>query len=321
MNMQYRRLGAAGLKLSVISYGSWVSFKNQLGVEHATQLMKAAYDAGVNFFDNAEGYAAGASEEIMGQVFRQMGWPRVSYVVSTKFYWGLKRGVNDNNTLNRKYLMQAIDGSLKRFGLDYVDLVFCHRPDPDTPLEETVRAMSDMITQGKALYWGTSEWSAEQISAAWHIAERHHLHKPQMEQPQYNMLHRDRVEKEYATLYKDLGLGTTIWSPLAGGLLTGKYNRGIPPGTRVDLPGYEWLRARFTDQSLLDKVMRLQSVADGLGCPMSQLALAWCIKNPNVSTAINGATTLAQLNENMQALALLPQLTDEVMREINAALG
>ena len=321
MNMQYRRLGAAGLKLSVISYGSWVSFKNQLGVEHAAQLMKAAYDAGVNFFDNAEGYAAGASEEIMGQVFRQMGWPRVSYVVSTKFYWGLKRGVNDNNTLNRKYLMQAIDGSLKRFGLDYVDLVFCHRPDPDTPLEETVRAMSDMITQGKALYWGTSEWSAEQISAAWHIAERHHLHKPQMEQPQYNMLHRDRVEKEYATLYKDLGLGTTIWSPLAGGLLTGKYNRGIPPGTRVDLPGYEWLRARFTDQSLLDKVMRLQSVADGLGCPMSQLALAWCIKNPNVSTAINGATTLAQLNENMQALALLPQLTDEVMREINAALG
>lgn len=321
MNMQYRRLGAAGLKLSVISYGSWVSFKNQLGVEHAAQLMKAAYDAGVNFFDNAEGYAAGASEEIMGQVFRQMGWPRVSYVVSTKFYWGLKRGVNDNNTLNRKYLMQAIDGSLKRFGLDYVDLVFCHRPDPDTPLEETVRAMSDMITQGKALYWGTSEWSAEQISAAWHIAERHHLHKPQMEQPQYNMLHRDRVEKEYASLYKDLGLGTTIWSPLAGGLLTGKYNRGIPPGTRVDLPGYEWLRARFTDQSLLDKVMRLQSVADGLGCPMSQLALAWCIKNPNVSTAINGATTLAQLNENMQALALLPQLTDEVMREINAALG
>ncbi|MCW1966676.1 MAG: aldo/keto reductase [Anaerolineae bacterium] len=319
--MQYRRLGAAGLKLSVISYGSWVSFKNQLGVEHAAQLMKAAYDAGVNFFDNAEGYAAGASEEIMGQVFRQMGWPRVSYVVSTKFYWGLKRGVNDNNTLNRKYLMQAIDGSLKRFGLDYVDLVFCHRPDPDTPLEETVRAMSDMITQGKALYWGTSEWSAEQISAAWHIAERHHLHKPQMEQPQYNMLHRDRVEKEYAALYKDLGLGTTIWSPLAGGLLTGKYNRGIPPGTRVDLPGYEWLRARFTDQSLLDKVMRLQSVADGLGCLMSQLALAWCIKNPNVSTAINGATTLAQLNENMQALALLPQLTDEVMNEINAALG
>lgn len=319
--MQYRRLGSSGLKLSVISYGSWVSFKNQLGVDHASEIMKAAYDAGVNFFDNAEGYAAGVSEEIMGQVFKKMGWPRVSYVVSTKFYWGLGRGPNDKNTLNRKYLMQAIDGSLKRFGLDYVDLVFCHRPDPDTPIEETVRAMSDMITQGKVLYWGTSEWNADQIMAAWQIAERHHLHKPQMEQPQYNMLHRDRVEKEYARLYKEIGLGTTIWSPLGGGLLTGKYNQGIPAGTRVDLPGYEWLRERFTNQALLDKVIKVQRIADDLGCKMSQLALAWCIKNPNVSTAINGATNVTQFHENMQALDLLPKLTDDVMQNINQALA
>ncbi len=319
--MLYRRLGSSGLKLSVISYGSWVSFKNQLGVDHASEIMKAAYDAGVNFFDNAEGYAAGVSEEIMGQVFKKMGWPRVSYVVSTKFYWGLGRGPNDKNTLNRKYLMQAIDGSLKRFGLDYVDLVFCHRPDPDTPIEETVRAMSDMITQGKVLYWGTSEWNADQIMAAWQIAERHHLHKPQMDQPQYNMLHRDRVEKEYARLYKEIGLGTTIWSPLGGGLLTGKYNQGIPAGTRVDLPGYEWLRERFTNQALLDKVIKVQRIADDLGCKMSQLALAWCIKNPNVSTAINGATNVTQFHENMQALDLLPKLTDDVMQNINQALA
>ncbi len=319
--MQYRRLGSSGLKLSVISYGSWVSFKNQLGVDHASEIMKAAYDAGVNFFDNAEGYAAGMSEEIMGQVFKKMGWARVSYVVSTKFYWGLGRGHNDKNTLNRKYLMQAIDGSLKRFGLDYVDLVFCHRPDPDTPIEETVRAMSDMITQGKVLYWGTSEWNADQIMAAWQIAERHHLHKPQMEQPQYNMLHRDRVEKEYARLYKEIGLGTTIWSPLGGGLLTGKYNQGFPAGTRVDLPGYEWLRERFTNQALLDKVIKMQRIADDLGCKMSQLALAWCIKNPNVSTAINGATNVAQFHENMLALDLLPKLTDEVMQSIHQALA
>ena len=319
--MLYHRLGSSGLKLSVISYGSWVSFKNQLGVDHASEIMKAAYDAGVNFFDNAEGYAAGVSEEIMGQVFKKMGWPRVSYVVSTKFYWGLGRGPNDKNTLNRKYLMQAIDGSLKRFGLDYVDLVFCHRPDPDTPIEETVRAMSDMITQGKVLYWGTSEWNADQIMAAWQIAERHHLHKPQMEQPQYNMLHRDRVEKEYARLYKEIGLGTTIWSPLGGGLLTGKYNQGIPAGTRVDLPGYEWLRERFTNQALLDKVIKVQRIADDLGCKMSQLALAWCIKNPNVSTAINGATNVTQFHENMQALDLLPKLTDDVMQNINQALA
>lgn len=319
--MQYRRLGSSGLKLSAISYGSWVSFKNQLGVDHASEIMKAAYDAGVNFFDNAEGYAAGVSEEIMGQVFKKMSWPRVSYVVSTKFYWGLGRGPNDKNTLNRKYLMQAIDGSLKRFGLDYVDLVFCHRPDPDTPIEETVRAMSDMITQGKVLYWGTSEWNADQIMAAWQIAERHHLHKPQMEQPQYNMLHRDRVEKEYARLYKEIGLGTTIWSPLGGGLLTGKYNQGIPAGTRVDLPGYEWLRERFTNQALLDKVIKVQHIADDLGCKMSQLALAWCIKNPNVSTAINGATNVTQFHENMLALDLLPKLTHDVMQSINQALA
>ena len=319
--MEYRRLGKSGLKLSAFSLGSWVTFARQVDGAAARDMMALAYEHGVNFFDNAEGYAAGVSEEIMGQVFKKMGWPRVSYVVSTKFYWGLGRGPNDKNTLNRKYLMQAIDGSLKRFGLDYVDLVFCHRPDPDTPIEETVRAMSDMITQGKVLYWGTSEWNADQIMAAWQIAERHHLHKPQMDQPQYNMLHRDRVEKEYARLYKEIGLGTTIWSPLGGGLLTGKYNQGIPAGTRVDLPGYEWLRERFTNQALLDKVIKVQRIADDLGCKMSQLALAWCIKNPNVSTAINGATNVTQFHENMQALDLLPKLTDDVMQNINQALA
>lgn len=318
--MNYRRLGKAGLKVSELSFGAWVSFGTQMDIDAAYECMVAAYDAGVNFFDNAEAYAGGQAEVIMGEVLRRAGWRRSSYIVSTKFYWGLHDGPNERNTLNRKYLMQAIDGSLKRFGLDYVDLIFCHRPDPNTPIEETVFAMDDIIRQGKALYWGTSEWSADEIRAAWEIAERHHLHKPQMEQPQYNMLHRDRVEKEYARLYEDIGLGLTTWSPLASGLLTGKYNDGIPADSRANLPGYEWLKAMLTDPKRLAIVRALQPITNDLGCTMSQLAIAWCVKNPNVSTVITGASRVSQVHENMKALEVVPKLTDDVMAQIDAIL-
>lgn len=318
--MNYRRLGKAGLKVSELSFGAWVSFGTQMDIDAAYECMVAAYDAGVNFFDNAEAYAGGQAEVIMGEVLRRAGWRRSSYIVSTKFYWGLHDGPNERNTLNRKYLMQAIDGSLKRFGLDYVDLIFCHRPDPNTPIEETVFAMDDIIRQGKAIYWGTSEWSADEIRAAWEIAERHHLHKPQMEQPQYNMLHRDRVEKEYARLYEDIGLGLTTWSPLASGLLTGKYNDGIPADSRANLPGYEWLKAMLTDPKRLAIVRALQPIANDLGCTMSQLAIAWCVKNPHVSTVITGASRVSQVHENMKALEVVPKLTDDVMAQIDAIL-
>ncbi len=320
--MNYRRLGSAGLKVSELSFGSWVSFKNQLGEDTALECMRAAYEAGVNFFDNAEAYANGASEEIMGAVLKRLGWPRETYVISTKLFWGLGGDVvNAKNTLNRKYLLQAIDGSLRRLQLDFVDLLFCHRPDPETPVEETVRAMHDIITQGKALYWGTSEWSADQIMAAWQIAERHHLHKPQMEQPHYNMFVRERVEKEYARLYKEIGLGTTTFSPLASGLLSGKYNAGIPADSRAALPGYEWLRDRATDPARLDKVRALAPIAADLGGTLAQLALAWCLKNPNVSTVITGASRVAQVHENMQALEIAPKLTPDVLARIEQVLG
>lgn len=318
--MKYRRLGSAGLQVSELSFGSWVSFGTQMNVDAAYDCMVAAYDAGVNFFDNAEAYAGGQSEVIMGEIFKRAGWRRASYVVSTKFFWGLHPGPNERNTLNRKYLMQAIDGSLQRLGMEYVDLVFCHRPDPNTPIEETVFAMHDIIRQGKALYWGTSEWSADEIRAAWEIAERHHLHKPQMEQPQYNMFHRERVEKEYARLYGDIGLGLTIWSPLASGLLTGKYNAGIPADSRANLPGYEWLKAMLENPQRLAAVRALQPIAGDLGCTLSQLALAWCVKNPQVSTVITGASRAEQVTENMQALAVVPKLTPEILDSIDALL-
>src|SRR5574337_389492 len=255
--MQYRRLGRSGLQVSELSLGSWITYHNQVDTAAARELLAAARGAGVNFFDNAEAYARGMSEVVMGDALRALEWPRLSYIVSTKFYWGLDRDaqpVNHRDTLNRKYLMQAIDGSLKRMGLDFVDLVYCHRPDPNTPIEETVWAMSDIIRQGKALYWGTSEWSADQIILAWQIAERHHLHKPQMEQPQYNLLWRDRVEKEHARLYKEIGLGLTTWSPLASGLLTGKYNDGIPADSRAALQGYEWLRENVITPERIEQV-------------------------------------------------------------------
>ncbi|MEO6062611.1 MAG: aldo/keto reductase [Thermoflexales bacterium] len=319
--MNYRRLGSAGLKLSELSLGSWVTFKNQLAEETAFECMKAAYDAGVNFFDNAEGYAQGQSEVIMGNVLKRAAWRRASYVISTKFYWGLHTGPNEKNTLNRKYLLQAMDNSLKRLQLDYVDLVFCHRPDPDTPIEETVWAMNDIVASGKALYWGTSEWSADSIAQAWQIAERHHLRKPQMEQPQYNLLWRDRVEQEYAPLYRDIGLGTTIWSPLASGLLTGKYNAGIPADSRAALPDYTWLRNALTDPARLAKAAKLAPLAADLGVTLAQMSLAWCLKNPNVTSVITGASRAEQVRENMKALDVVPKLTPDVMASIEAAVA
>ena len=320
--MQYRRVGRSGLQVSVLSFGSWVTFGNANQLESAAQAaecLSVAKDAGVNFFDNAEAYAAGESERVMGAAFRELGWARHEYVVSTKLYWGIHDAPNMRNTLNRKYLSQAIEGSLERFGLDFVDLVYCHRADPDTPIEETVWAMSDMVTRGQALYWGTSEWSADEIRAAWEIAERHHLHKPVVEQPQYNLLHRERVEREYARLYEDIGMGTTIWSPLASGLLTGKYQDGVPAGSRASLPGYEWLRTSLTDPARLKKVDALMGVAADLDVTVAQLALAWCVKNPHVSSVITGASSAQQVRENMSALDVLELLTDDVMARIDSA--
>jgi len=319
--MNYRKLGRSGLKVSELSLGSWVTYGNQVDEKLARECMAAAYDAGVNFFDNAEVYAKGRSETIMGDALQKLGWRRSSYIVSTKFYWGLQDGPNEKNTLNRKYLMQAIDGSLARLKLDCVDLVFCHRPDPDTPLDETVWAMSEMITAGKVLYWGTSEWSAAEIAAAWHIADRHHLHKPVMEQPQYNMLHRDRVENEYARLYEDLGLGTTTWSPLASGLLSGKYNDGIPADSRASLKGYEWLAERIVDPAKIRVVKKLAPIAAELQCTPAQMALAWCLRNPHVSTVITGASRVAQVHENMKALDVVPRLDREIIARIDAILA
>jgi voltage-dependent potassium channel beta subunit len=320
MAMEYRRLGSSGLQVSVLSLGSWVSFGTQLGVDTAIECLDAAQQAGVNFFDNAESYAGGDSERIMGEAIGKLGWPRNSYVISTKVFWGLHDVPNMKNTLNRKYLMQAIDGSLERLGLDFVDLLFCHRADPGTPIEETVRAMSDIVASGKALYWGTSEWTADEIRAAWEIAERHHLHKPQMEQPQYNLLSRRRVEREYARLYNDIGLGLTIWSPLASGVLTGKYLDGIPDDSRGNLPGYEWLQGMLTDPRTNEKVRALKAIADDLGCSLAQLALAWCTKNPHVSTVITGASRASQVRENMDALDVAARLDDDVMARIQQAV-
>ncbi len=319
--MSYRRLGRSGLQVSVLSFGSWVSFGGQLGVERATECLAAARSAGVNFFDNAEVYAGGEAERIMGKAIAELGWPRETFVISTKYFWGLGDGPNQQNTLNRKYLLHAIDGSLERLGLDFVDLVFCHRGDPDTPIEETVWAMHDIISSGKARYWGTSEWSADDVRAAWEIAERHHLRKPVMEQPQYNLFVRDKVEKEFARLYEDIGLGLTTWSPLASGLLTGKYLDGVPEGSRAALPGYEWLRDRLTDADANERVRQLSRVADRLGATLAQLAIAWCAVNPHVSTVITGASRVQQVHENLAALDVMPLLTPEVMQEIDALTG
>ena len=319
--MQYRRLGRSGLKVSALSFGSWVTYGNQMDTKAARECMAAAFDAGVNFFDNAEVYALGQSETIMGKVFKELNWPRVSYVVSTKFYWGISKGPNERNTLNRKYLMNAIDASLKRFDLDFVDLVYCHRSDPETPIEETVWAMHDIIARGKALYWGTSEWDAGDIRAAWEIAERHHLHKPVVEQPQYNLFHRKRVENEYARLYEDIGLGLTTWSPLASGLLTGKYRDGAPAGSRGTLENYAFLNKMLLDTDKNAIVVKLEGVAKDLGCSLAQLGVAWCASNPRVSTVITGASRAEQVVENMKAAEVIAKITPEVRERIDAIVG
>lgn len=319
--MNYRRLGRSGLQISELSVGSWVTYGNQVDHRLARESLAAARDHGVNFFDNAEVYAKGQSEAIMGRALKELAWPRVDYVVSTKFFFGLNQAPNQHQTLNRKYLHNAIDGSLARLQLDYVDLVFCHRPDPHTPIEETVWAMSDIIARGKALYWGTSEWSADEIRAAHEIAERHHLRKPVMEQPEYNLLHRRRVEREYARLYEDIGLGLTTWSPLASGLLTGKYRNGVPEGSRAQVQGYEWLRERLTDAGRNGIVGRLAEVSDDLGCTLAQLSIAWILKNPHVSTVLTGASRTEQIRENMKAVEIVGKLTPEVMERIEAIVG
>lgn len=320
--MEYRNLGSAGLKVSALSLGAWVTYGGQVGEEVAEQCMHAAYEAGVNYFDNAESYANGNAETVMGNVIRKAGWKRSDLIVSTKIFWG-GRGPNDKG-LSRKHILEGVNASLKRLQMDYVDLLFCHRPDKETPIEETVWAMNQVINQGKAFYWGTSEWSAEQIMAAYGIARREHLIPPTMEQPEYNMLHRDRFEVEYARLYKEIGLGTTIWSPLASGLLTGKYNNGIPQGTRISLDEYGWLREKFENeqgQRNIEKVRRLGPVAQDLGCSMAQLALAWCLKNPNVSSVITGASRREQVEQNMKALDIVPKLDESVMTRIDDILG
>jgi len=321
MQMPYRRLGRSGLKVSALSFGSWVSFGAQLDSGLARDCMAAAWEGGVNFFDNAEAYASGESERLMGKAIEELGWNRQSYVVSTKFFWGLVDGVNSRNTLNRKYLLEAIDPSLERLGLDHVDLIFCHRPDPDTPVEETVHACSDIVSSGKALYWGTSEWPADDIRAAWEIAERHHLHKPVMEQPQYNMFERRKVERSYLRLYDEIGLGLTTWSPLASGLLSGKYLDAVPDDSRANLPGYEWLRDILTSGRYDQQVRQLLAIAQQLDATPAQLAIAWCAKNPHVSTVITGASKVAQVEENLGALAVLERLDDRVMARIEEVIA
>ncbi|TVQ09849.1 MAG: voltage-dependent potassium channel subunit beta [Balneolaceae bacterium] len=320
--MEYRFLGKSGLKVSALSFGSWVTFGEQVDTDLAYKQMKTAYDAGVNFFDNAEAYESGTSEEIMGGVLHRAGWKRSDLVLSTKIFWG-GDGPNDKG-LSFKHIKEGTEAALKRLQTDYVDLIFCHRPDLYTPIEETVRAMDQVIREGKALYWGTSEWSAEQIRIAYDIARREHLRPPLMEQPQYNMFHRQRVEREYELLYDDIGLGTTIWSPLASGLLTGKYNDGIPEGSRLDLKKYDWLKKILLEteegREKLEKVKKLAPLAKELGITMPQMALAWCLKNPHVSTVITGASNVEQVKQNMSAMEVVGKLDDQAMEKIEEIL-
>lgn len=316
--MEYRRLGRSGVKVSQLSFGSWVTFGKQLDLREATKTLSVAREYGVNFFDNAEVYANGQSEEIMGAALKELNWPRLSYLVSTKFFWGITDDPNGRNTLNRKYLMQAITGSLKRLKMDYVDLVYCHRPDPNTPLEETVWAMSDMIQRGYALYWGTSEWSADEIRAAFEIAERHHLHKPVVEQPQYNLMHRHRVEVEYKRLFEDKGLGLTIWSPLASGLLTGKYLKEVPEGSRLSMPNMAWLAEIAKDERKVRQIQNYVGLCRELQVSPAALAIAWCSSNPNVSSVITGASRVEQIHDNMKALEVMKKLTPDVREKLDS---
>jgi voltage-dependent potassium channel beta subunit len=317
--MNYRRMGKHGLKLSELSLGAWVTYGGQVGQDAAAKCMAAAYEAGVNFFDNAEGYANGNAEIVMGNVIKKFGWRREDLVVSTKIFWG-GDGPNDTG-LSHKHIIEGVNNALRRLQFDYVDLVFCHRPDPNTPIEETVRAMDIVIRQGKAFYWGTSEWSAAEIMAADGVARQYGLTPPAMEQPQYNMLVRDNFEKHLALVFRDLGYGSTIWSPLASGVLTGKYNQGIPEGSRLSLPDYQWLKDALMPNVPFEKLQQLGGLANELGCSMPQLGLAWCLKNPNVSTVITGASRPEQVTENMKALDVAPKLTDDVMAHIDEILG
>lgn len=316
--MKYRHLGSSGLTVSALSFGSWVTFGDQIDTEIAAECMQVAYDHGVNFFDNAEAYAGGESERMMGQILQSKGWDRSELVLSTKIFWG-GEGPNQEG-LSRKHVIEGTEAALERLQLDYVDLVFCHRPDVETPIEETVRAMSFLVENGYAFYWGTSQWEAQQIRHAYEVARREHLVPPTMEQPQYNMFHRERVERDYAPLYEDFGLGTTIWSPLASGLLTGKYNDGIPEDSRLATEGYEWLQDHVLVEERIEKVRQLADVADDLGCTTAQLALAWCLNNPKVSTVITGASKPWQVEENMQALEVAEQLDADVQSRIESIL-
>jgi len=319
--MEYRYLGKSGLKVSALSYGAWVTFNDQIGEDTAYDCMKEAYDAGVNFFDNAEVYSAGEAENIMGKVIKKSGWKRSDLVLSSNIYWGGK-GINDKG-LSRKHIIEGTNAALKRLQTDYVDLIFCHRPDLYTPIEETVRAMNYIIDQGKAFYWGTSEWSAAQIMEAYQIARSEHLIPPIMEQPEYNMLHREKIEKEYLPLYNKIGLGTTIWSPLKSGLLTGKYNNGIPDKSRLSLESLEWLKNSILSEEgikNIEKVKQLTKLAEELGITMTDLALAWVLKNNNVSTVITGASRSEQVRENMKAINFINLLTDDVLSKIDEIL-
>ena len=320
--MKYRRLGKSGLQVSELSFGAWVTFAQQITEKTAEQLMTIAYDSGVNFFDNAEAYANGKAEIVMGRILKRRKWARDTFVVSSKVFWG--GDLPNQEGLSRKHVLEACHAALRRLQVDYLDLYFCHRPDPNTPIEETVRAMSDLVRQGKVLYWGTSEWSAREITEASRVAKEFHLVPPTMEQPQYNMFHRDRVEKELEPLCQTIGLGLTTWSPLASGLLTGKYNDGDPGGTRISLKDYDWLRKQFENAEArrrLAKVKKLAVVAGDLGTTLPRLGLAWCLKNPHVSSVITGASKPAQVKENMKAGELVEQLNDAVMRRIDQILA
>ncbi|HSH02585.1 MAG TPA: aldo/keto reductase [Anaerolineae bacterium] len=323
--MEYRRLGKSGLPVSALSFGAWVTFSNQHDNKTAIECMAAAYDHGVNFFDNAEVYARGQAEIQMGIALKELNWSRDSYLVSSKVFWGAVDDAKPTQRgLHRKHVIEACHQALQRLQVDYLDLYFCHRPDRNTPIEETVRAMNTLIEQGKILYWGTSEWSAQQLMEAYSVARQYNLIPPTMEQPQYNMFHRERFEVEYHRLYSEIGLGTTIWSPLASGLLTGKYNDGIPEDSRMNLPGYEWLKEMLNSdegQQRLATVKELVPVANDLDTNMARLALAWCLKNPNVSTVITGASRVSQVLDNMKAIELLPKLTADVMDRIDEILG
>jgi voltage-dependent potassium channel beta subunit len=320
--MEYRRLGKSGLQVSALSFGSWVTFGAQIGDNVAEECMKLAYDNGINFFDNAEAYASGKSEIVMGNILKKMNWDRTTYVLSSKVFWGGK--LPNQLGLSRKHVTEACHAALKRLQVDYLDLYFCHRPDPNTPIEETVRALHNLILQGKVLYWGTSEWSADQIREAHNAALEFNLTPPTMEQPQYNMLHRERFEIEYKKLYSDFGMGTTIWSPLASGLLTGKYIGKTPDDTRINRPGMEWLKEKIVGDEAkqnAEKVKQIKKIADDLGVPLNCLSIAWVLKNPNVSTAILGASKTQQLADNLKTMDVLPLLTDEVMKKIEKVLS